>query len=140
MECFFSIVIPAYNSEKYLNECLKSVLEQRFESFEIIIIDDGSVDNTYEIAKKYEKKDARVRAYKKINGGVASARNMGIINAEGKYIVFLDSDDILNEGVLEQIYSQLSDSDCDMAICNGYVEINGGGGEALSILCLVRKF
>lgn len=127
MECFFSIVIPAYNSEKHLNKCLKSVLEQRFESFEIIIIDDGSVDNTYEIAKKYEKKDARVRAYKKFNGGVASARNMGIINAEGKYIVFLDSDDILNEGVLEQIYSQLSDSDCDMAICNGYVEISGGG-------------
>ena len=127
MECFFSIVIPAYNSEKHLNKCLKSVLEQRFESFEIIIIDDGSVDNTYEIAKRYEKKDARVRAYKKINGGVASARNMGIINAEGKYIVFLDSDDILNEGVLEQIYSQLSDSDCDMAICNGYVEISGGG-------------
>ena len=138
MENFFSIVIPAYNSENCLNSCLKSVLKQQFESFEIIIIDDGSVDTTYEIAKKYEKNDVRVRVYKKNNGGVASARNMGISKSEGKYVVFLDSDDILNEGALERIYSQLFDSDCDMAVCNGYVEVNGG--KVLSIFCLALKF
>lgn len=89
-----SIIIPIYNSEKYLNQCIDSILISK-NNFELLLIDDGSTDKSYEICDKYEKKDFRVKVLHKKNGGVSSARNLGISNATGKYVMFVDSDDIL---------------------------------------------
>lgn len=99
---FFSIIIPVYNVEKYLNECVASVLKQSFKNFEIVLVDDGSKDRCPYICDDYAKKDNRVRVIHKKNGGQADARNVGLENAQGDYIFFVDSDDFLaNEGVLQ---------------------------------------
>ncbi|MBQ8618711.1 MAG: glycosyltransferase family 2 protein, partial [Clostridia bacterium] len=87
-----SIIIPCYNSEKYLAACMDSVLAQTFEDFEAILIDDGSKDNTLKVAQSYAQKDARVRVYAKKNGGVSAARNLGLDHARGEWITFVDSD------------------------------------------------
>lgn len=94
-EKLVSIVMPAYNAEKYIEESIKSVLYQTYSNWELIIVNDCSLDNTYEIAKKYQEKDSRIKLYSLFkNQGVANARNIAINNAKGKYIAFLDSDDI----------------------------------------------
>ena len=90
-----SIVMPAYNVEKYIEESIESVLYQTYSNWELIIVNDCSLDNTYKIIKKYHKKDSRIKSYSLLkNQGVANARNIAINNAKGKYITFLDSDDI----------------------------------------------
>jgi len=89
-----SIIIPIYNSEKYLSECLDSIIVSE-KDLDIILVDDGSKDKSYVICKEYAKKDNRIKIIHKDNGGVSSARNLGIENATGEYIMFVDSDDIL---------------------------------------------
>ena len=92
-----SVIIPAYNVEKYISECLDSVLVTK-KDIEVIIVDDGSKDNTLSICEDYSKKDSRVKVYSKPNGGVSSARNYGLEKVSGDYIIFVDSDDYLFEG------------------------------------------
>ena len=92
-----SVIIPAYNVEKYISECLDSVLVTE-KDIEVIIVDDGSKDNTLSICEDYSKKDSRVKVYSKPNGGVSSARNYGLEKVSGDYIIFVDSDDYLFEG------------------------------------------
>ncbi|MBQ7887640.1 MAG: glycosyltransferase [Clostridia bacterium] len=111
-----SIIIPCYNSEKYLGACMDSVLKQTFEDFEAILIDDGSRDNTLAIAQSYAQKDSRVRVYAKENGGVAAARNLGLDNARGEWITFVDSDDLLPEDALSSLLSGASET-VDMVVC-----------------------
>ena len=111
-----SIIIPCYNSEKYLAECLDSVLAQSFGDFEAILIDDGSMDNTLCIAQEYARKDSRVRVYAKENGGVAAARNLGLEHAQGEWVTFVDSDDLLPRDALETLLSGAND-DVDMVVC-----------------------
>lgn len=111
----YSIIIPVYNSETFLNKCLDSVLNQSFDDFEAIIIDDGSSDNSLQICEKYAKKDNRLRVFHQENRGVSAARNFGLKEAEGEYIVFLDSDDYISEHYLEEFSKY--DSDC---IIRGY--------------------
>ena len=111
-----SIIIPCYNSEKYLAACMDSVLAQTFEDFEAILIDDGSKDNTLKVAQSYAQKDARVRVYAKKNGGVSAARNLGLDHARGEWITFVDSDDLLPEDALESLLSGASDA-VDMVVC-----------------------
>lgn len=96
-----SILIPCYKQAEFLDECLQSVLDQTFSDWECLIIDDGSPDNTNEIASKWVEKDMRFRYFLKTNGGVSSARNYGIEKAKGEYIQFLDSDDVLDKRKLE---------------------------------------
>lgn len=91
-----SIIVPVYNAEKYLNRCVDSILSQTFEDFEILLIDDGSKDKSGAICDEYAKKDNRVRVFHKENGGVSSARNVGLDEACGEWICFVDSDDFLN--------------------------------------------
>ena len=91
---FFSVIIPVYNVGKYLEECLESLLNQTLENIEIICINDGSTDNSLSILYEYRKKDKRVIVVNKSNGGVSSARNIGLRIARGEYIVFVDADDI----------------------------------------------
>lgn len=89
----FSIIVPVYKAEKYISECVDSVLAQTFENFELILADDGSPDRCPEICDEYAKKDSRIKVIHKENGGASSARNSGIDAACGEYIIFLDSDD-----------------------------------------------
>ena len=89
----FSVVVPVYNVEKYLHECVDSILSQTFTDFELILVDDGSKDHSGTICDEYAQKDSRVRVIHKENGGQSTARNRGVEEAQGKYVVFLDSDD-----------------------------------------------
>ena len=95
MNSKISIIIPIYNSEKFLVRCLDSILNQLYNDFEVILIDDGSKDHSLEICQRYSLLDARFKVYSKENGGVSSARNFGLSKAVGSYIVFIDSDDYI---------------------------------------------
>lgn len=88
-----SIIVPVYNLEKYIAQCLESVLKQTFKEFEIIVIDDGSIDNSSQVIKKYQKKDKRVKYFYQENKGLSKARNTGLEKSAGEYIIFLDGDD-----------------------------------------------
>ena len=90
-----SVIIPVYNTEKYLEECLKSVINQTLKVIEIICIDDGSTDNSPDILKEYSEKDGRIRIYSQTNKGQGAARNRGIDLAKGEYVYFIDSDDFM---------------------------------------------
>lgn len=97
VEVKLSIIIPVYNTEKYLCDCIESIITCKRKDFEIIVINDGSLDNSYEIIKKYEQSDNRIIAIDKKNSGVSDTRNYGIKVAHGKYIMFVDSDDYLSK-------------------------------------------
>lgn len=112
-----SIIIPIFNVENYLEECLDSVCNQTLEDFEIICIDDGSTDNSPEILKNYASKDNRIKIISKSNGGQASARNIGIKEAEGEYIAFVDSDDFIEPTMFEKLYLKAKNNDLDIAMC-----------------------
>ena len=103
----FSIIVPVYKVENYLEDCIESILHQSYKDFELILIDDGSPDKSPEICDEYNAKDDRISVIHKKNGGLSSARNAGLDNANGEYIVFIDSDDILREGALEKISNYL---------------------------------
>jgi glycosyltransferase involved in cell wall biosynthesis len=96
-----SVIIPCFNASKFLDEAIRSVTAQSFKNIELLIIDDGSTDNTLHIAKIWAERDERIKIYEKINGGVSSARNCGLAKAKGKYIAFLDADDRLAEKSIE---------------------------------------
>lgn len=110
-----SVIIPVYNAQKYLDQCIRSVLDQTFTDFEIILVDDGSTDGSGEICDRYGSQDSRVRVFHKPNGGVSSARNMGLDHAAGKWITFVDSDDYLSERALD-IVDNLKDE--NLVICS----------------------
>ena len=110
---FFSIVIPVYNVEKYLNECVDSVLIQTFTDFEVILVDDGSPDKCPVICDEYAEKDSRIQVVHKTNGGLSDARNHGVLAAHGKYLMFLDSDDYwADTNALQHIYNALIKNNC----------------------------
>ena len=92
-----SVIIPVYNAEKYLYRCIDSVLVQTFTNWELLLIDDGSKDSSGVICDEYAAKDARVRVFHKENGGVSSARNLGLDNARGEWVAFVDSDDYIEK-------------------------------------------
>ena len=96
-----SIVVPIYNGERYLRDSLDSLLAQTFQDFEIICVNDGSTDSSESIINEYAERDSRVKIVNQANGGVASARNAGIENAEGRYLLFCDDDDLFASNMLE---------------------------------------
>lgn len=99
-----SIIVPVYNAEKYLHHCIDSILAQTFIDFELLLIDDGSKDLSGSICDKYARKDSRIRVFHKENGGVSSARNLGLDNAKGEWITFIDADDIVNQSYLTHLF------------------------------------
>lgn len=109
-----SVIVPVYNVEKYLHRCIDSILIQSFTDFELLLIDDGSPDNCGAICDEYAAKDARVRVFHKKNGGVSSARNLGLDSACGKYIVFIDSDDYVSNDYLEELLSYRKGTNSDL--------------------------
>ena len=121
-----SVIVPVYNVEKYINRCIDSILNQSFENFEVILIDDGSTDTTGEICDSYTAKDSRVKVIHKENGGGSAARKAGIDAAVGKYIMFIDSDDAYVEGALEKAHQTITQEDVDIVQFNYYKTANIG--------------
>ncbi len=118
--CEISIIVPVYNVEKYLEKCVDSILKQTFTDFELILVDDGSPDNSGAICDQYAEKDARVKVIHKENGGLSSARNAGIDVARGKYLGFIDSDDYIAEDMYALLYNNIVKEEADMSICGIY--------------------
>lgn len=110
-----SIIIPIYNIERYIDNCIKSACEQFYENIEIILVDDGSTDNSPQICDAWAKKDSRIIVIHKKNGGLSSARNAGLDVAKGKYVYFLDGDDTIQSNLLSVSLSKMSD-DTDMVV------------------------
>ncbi len=117
MNAKVSVVIPVYNVEKYLKQCLDSVVNQTLKDIEIICIDDGSTDNSGKICDEYALKDNRIKVVHKENGGLSDARNTGINIATGEYITFIDSDDTVEKDMIEYLYNILKKFACEMSIC-----------------------
>ena len=115
-----SIIVPVYNTEKYLRRCVDSILAQTFTDFELLLINDGSTDSSGAICDEYTQKDSRVRVFHKENGGVSSACNLGLDNARGEWITFEDSDDTLPVNALEDIYR----NDSEDLIVSAFYRIN----------------
>lgn len=113
-----SLVIPVYNSQKYLERCLNSVIAQTHSNIEIILVNDGSKDNSIEICREYQKKDNRIRVIDKVNEGVSVARNTGIEAARGAFIGFIDADDWIEPQMYESMYKVIEETDSDIAFCN----------------------
>lgn len=119
-ECkkLISIIIPIYNSEKYIKKCINSVIEQSYKNIEIILVNDGSTDNSLEICKSYKKIDSRIRIINQKNKGTAAARNVGIKKSKGEYICFVDSDDEIKSNYVEYLLYLINKNDCDIAIAS----------------------
>ncbi|MCB4234496.1 glycosyltransferase family 2 protein [Kaistella anthropi] len=101
-----SVIVPVYNVEKYLSGCLQSICSQTYDNIEILLIDDGSTDSSWEICNRFAAADSRIIILQKENGGQSSARNLGLDMATGDYIAFIDSDDAISADVLEKAMSQ----------------------------------
>ena len=121
-----SIIVPAYNVEKYVSRTIDSLLNQTYSLIEIMCVDDGSSDNTYSILQNYAKKDSRVKAYTKTNEGVTKARKFGFEKANGEYIGFTDADDIVDADMFQRLYDNLITYCADISHC-GYVVDNLNG-------------
>lgn len=117
-EKLISVIIPVYNVEKYLRECMDSVITQTYKNLEIILVDDGSPDKSGEICDEYSKKDSRVKVLHKENTGLSGARNAGMEQATGKYIMFLDSDDYLEVDSCEKLYREIERTNSDYVVGN----------------------
>lgn len=118
MEKLVSVIIPVYKVEKFLSECIESVINQTHKNLEIILVDDGSPDNCGEICDEYAKRDNRVKVIHKENGGLSSARNAGLEVANGEYISFIDSDDYVANNYIEKLYKLCVENDADIAECD----------------------
>lgn len=117
MPPLISIIVPVYNSEKTLHLCVDSILNQTFTDWELLLIDDGSKDKSGEICEEYAAKDCRIKVFHKVNGGVSSARNLGLDNAIGKWITFVDSDDY----ILDDVFNLIIKYDEDIIVFPFYI-------------------
>lgn len=160
MKELVTVIVPAYNEEEYLEECLESLRAQTYKNLEIIVIDDGSKDRTFEIAKRFEINDSRFKVLKKENGGLSSARNMALDIYKGDYVYFLDSDDhlystsieyllsIINKYNVDIVYSFTNKQNADEMILDSNIEIKNKEeaiwsylrGENFSESCCAKLF
>lgn len=112
-----SIIVPVYNVEKYIHRCIDSILHQTFKDFELILVDDGSLDNSGKICDEYAKEDDRIKVIHKENGGLSDARNVGLDIAQGEYIAFVDSDDWIEKDMYSILYENIRKYNADISIC-----------------------
>lgn len=119
-----SIIIPMYNASKYIERCLESIIKQTYKTLEIIVVDDGSTDNSTDIIEEFLKVDKRIKIIQKKNSGVSDSRNIGIDNAHGEWICFVDSDDYIEKNYIEKLYDYAIKSEVDI-IYSGIRMING---------------
>lgn len=111
-----SVIVPIYNVSKYLNNCIMSILNQSYKNFELLLVDDGSTDDSLSICNKYAERDKRIIVLHKVNGGVSSARNMGIDYSSGDFIAFVDGDDTITKNALSIMVKEITDNDADMCV------------------------
>lgn len=112
-----SIIVPVYNAEKFLELCITSIINQSYNDIELILIDDGSTDNSGKICDEYALKDERITVFHCRNNGVSAARNIGLDNAKGKYIIFIDSDDYVEKNYIEELVKAIESDKNELAIC-----------------------
>ena len=112
-----SVIVPVYNVEEYLEECLKSIQKQTYSDIEVILVNDGSTDRSKEICERYCEKDSRFKLVNQENKGLSGARNRGMLESKGEFISFVDSDDVLKEDMLEQLMKQMTSEDIDIVEC-----------------------
>jgi len=122
-----SVIVPAYNSEKYIVRCVKSIINQTLKEIEIIVVNDGSTDNTKDLIKNLALKDNRIIIINKKNGGLSSARNAGLDIAKGEYIQHLDGDDWIESKACEDTYQYASKNSVDIVVCDYYRDNDKGG-------------
>ena len=115
-----SVIVPVYNVSNYIHKCVDSIINQKYENLEIILVDDGSTDDSGNICEEYAKKDVRIKVIHKKNGGLSDARNVGIDNATGSYIGFVDSDDWIDENMYITLYQNMKKENADISCCNRY--------------------
>ena len=120
-----SIIVPVYGVEKYINQCIKSIVYQTYKNLEIILVDDGSPDKCPEICDEWAKKDSRIKVIHKENGGQADARNVGLSVAKGDYIGFVDADDYIDLNLYTVLLNLILDTKSDISVCN-FVEVDEG--------------
>jgi glycosyltransferase involved in cell wall biosynthesis len=118
-----SVIVPVYNAESYLRRCLDSILNQSYSDLELVLVNDGSTDGSADICNEYEKKDNRVKFLSQTNQGPALARKYGVENAEGVYVMFVDSDDYIDEGYIYGLISYMNHSDL---VTSGYIDETTG--------------
>lgn len=121
-----SVILPVYNVEKYLEECVKTIIGQTYQNLEIILVDDGSLDRCPTLCDEFAKLDERIRVLHKKNGGLSDARNAGTQIATGEYITFVDSDDLVTETYVEYLYNLIKKYGCDMSLCTHTVVFETG--------------
>lgn len=124
MNVMISIIVPIYKVEKYLPQCIESIVNQTYSNLEIILVDDGSPDRCGEICDKYAESDNRIKVVHKPNGGLVSARKAGVQVANGEYIAFVDGDDWIEKNMYQEMNSYLNSYDIDM-VCAGFTQVNG---------------
>lgn len=112
-----SVIVPVYNAEKYLDRCINSIIKQTYENIELLLIDDGSTDQSSEICIAWKNKDSRVRFFHQENAGVSSARNLGLTNATGDYITFVDADDYIELDFCEKMVAVIQQSNAEIVFC-----------------------
>ena len=133
-----SVIIPVYNSEKYLKKCLDSLLDQTFQDFEIIAVNDGSTDSSRTILDQYAAQyPDTVHVYEKGNEGQGAARNFGMERAAGEYVLFLDSDDYVEKNMLEALYAAAVRDESDLVVCD-YYEIEEDSGKTIARKAMQR--
>lgn len=120
-----SIIIPIYNTSEYLEECIKSIINQTYKDFEIILINDGSTDNSLSICQYYESHDNRIRLLNQKNSGVSKTRNHGLNYVQGEWVLFVDSDDYILPNALETMFNLAQQNMSDIILCNAYKLCNG---------------
>ena len=111
-----SVLVPVYNTNQYLPRCIDSILGQSFTDFELLLIDDGSTDGSAKICDAYAEKDSRIRVLHKENGGVSSARNLGLNEAKGEWVVFVDSDDWISDNCIKLLTEPLRNKEFDIVV------------------------
>ena len=131
-----SVIIPVYNTEMFLSECLDSVLHQTFKDFEIICVNDGSSDNSASILKGYAQKDARIKVITQANQGLSAARNAGLDVVQGEWICFLDSDDMLPISAIEILYNTAQQTGCKIVASRARLQ----PGQSYSLVCQTVLF
>ena len=133
-----SIIVPVYNAEKYLQECVESVLCQTLSDIELILVDDGSTDSSPTLCDQYAAKDARVRVIHQENAGAAAARNHGLGIAQGEYVAFVDSDDWIDADMYERMFAAAELDKSELVICDCLKESDRGSQLYMAVIVYVR--
>lgn len=133
-EPVISVIVPVYKTEKYLDKCVQSIVDQTYTKLEIILVNDGSPDHCPEMCDRWVGKDSRIKVIHKKNGGVASARNAGLEQASGEYIAFVDSDDYLEPDIYERLLLAMVENGADISVCGYQVNDENRGSDEVSTI------